>query len=212
MIRPFTFLCAITAGLSGLYLYSEKHRTTVLDQTITRVVADTEHVRERTAMLRAEWALLNQPDRLQALATRYLPHLVPVQPTQFVRLADLGKRLPPVQAPGTPVAPMPVGPDALTFVARDAAPVRPAGAGLPAATAPVIMAAAAVSIPAAVAARPAEPASATHPVVVASRTAPRAAAPVRLAASFVPAHRTVVPHASAPVLSGGASFNRPAVL
>jgi len=100
MIRPFTAICALLAGTSGLFLYTEKHHTVLLDQQITRIVQDTQHIRERTAMLRAEWALLNQPDRLQALATRFLPGLQPMAPTQFVQLAQLPQVLPPVSQPG----------------------------------------------------------------------------------------------------------------
>ena len=38
MIRPFTVLCLLTACGSGLYLYSEKHRTGLLDRDIARVI------------------------------------------------------------------------------------------------------------------------------------------------------------------------------
>jgi len=105
MIRPFTIACALLAGGSGLFLYTKKHETTVLDQQITKIVQDTEHVRQQTAMLRTEWALLNQPDRLGTLATRFLPAMHPMAPNQFVRLASLEERLP---APGSrPAAPDP---------------------------------------------------------------------------------------------------------
>ncbi|MCQ8241255.1 cell division protein FtsL [Rhizosaccharibacter radicis] len=132
MIRSFTLVCALMAGGSGLYLYSEKHRTTLLDQQISRIVSDTEHTRERTAMLRAEWALLNQPDRLQGLATRFLPKLQPMTPGQFVQLASLGERLPPVasEAPA-PARPTPVPAEAPVVAqpASEAAPAAMAMAG-----------------------------------------------------------------------------------
>ncbi len=96
MIRPFTVLCALLAGASGMYLYTEKHHTTVLDQRISRLVQDTQHIRERTAMLRTEWALLNQPDRLQTLAARYLPQLRPLEPGQFVQMSALSQHLSPI--------------------------------------------------------------------------------------------------------------------
>ena len=102
MIRPFTVLCALLAGASGMYLYAEKHRTTVLDQQISRIAHDTERVRERTAMLRAEWALLNQPERLGALASRFLPQLRPLDPGQFVQMSSLASRLPAVPIPAAP--------------------------------------------------------------------------------------------------------------
>lgn len=98
MIRPFTICCALLAGFSGLFLYSKKHQTTVLDQQISKIVSDTQHIRQQTAMLQTQWALLNQPDRLSHLAARFEPQLQPMAPNQFVRMADLGGHLP---APGS---------------------------------------------------------------------------------------------------------------
>jgi hypothetical protein len=94
MIRPFTCLCLVAACGSGLYLYSEKHRTAMLDRDISNVIHATEAARARTGMLRAEWALQNEPGRLQELADKYLA-LKPMAPTQFVQLADLPAHLPP---------------------------------------------------------------------------------------------------------------------
>ncbi|MBS1063073.1 hypothetical protein JK185_08435 [Gluconobacter wancherniae] len=105
MIRPFTIACALLAGGSGLFLYTKKHETTVLDQQITKIVQDTQRVQSQTAMLRTEWALLNQPDRLSALSSRFLTSLHPMDPTQFVRMASLEQMLP---APGS--KPVPVDP------------------------------------------------------------------------------------------------------
>ncbi|MDG6094208.1 ABC transporter permease [Acetobacter sp. AN02] len=94
MMRSLTILCAVSAGLSGLFLYSKKHQTTLLDRQITDIVHNTQHIRQQTAMLRTEWALLNQPDRLTGLAARFTPDLQPMEPSQFVRQADLASRLP----------------------------------------------------------------------------------------------------------------------
>ena len=105
MIRPFTAICVLLAGSSGLYLYTEKHRTTVLDQQISKIVQDTQHIREHTAMVRAEWALLNQPDRLAALAGHFLPNLQPMAPGQFVQMASLAQHLPEIPAPAAISAP-----------------------------------------------------------------------------------------------------------
>nr|WP_294916480.1 hypothetical protein [uncultured Neokomagataea sp.] len=97
MTRPFTLACAVLAAVSGLFLYTKKHNTTVLDQSITQIVRDTQKVQSQTAMLRTEWALLNQPDRLNTLTTRFLPNLHPMTPDQFVRMSAVEARLP---APG----------------------------------------------------------------------------------------------------------------
>jgi hypothetical protein len=102
MIRPFTCLCLLAAFGSGMYLYTEKHRAELLDRQITRVIHETEAARQRTGLLRADWALLNDPTRLQDMADKYLA-LKPMAPSQFVQLADLSTRLP------APVAPSAAG-------------------------------------------------------------------------------------------------------
>jgi len=102
MIRPFTCLCLAAACGSGGYLYSEKHRTTMLDREISQIIHQTEAARARTGLLRAEWALLNEPGRLQDMSDKYLA-LKPMAPTQFVQLADLPSHLP------APIAPTEAG-------------------------------------------------------------------------------------------------------
>ena len=98
MIRPLTCLCMLLAGGSGLYLYQEKHRTSLLDREITRTIRASEAAHERTGLLRAEWALLNEPGRLQGLADRFLA-LHAMSPSQFVPTAELASRLPAPSAP-----------------------------------------------------------------------------------------------------------------
>jgi hypothetical protein len=99
MIRPFTFLCLTAACGSGLYLYSEKHRAELLDRQIGHVIRATEATRQTTGLLRAEWEVLNNPDRLRPMAQKYL-NLTPLLPGQWVQLADLAARLPPPAPPG----------------------------------------------------------------------------------------------------------------
>ncbi|MXV35487.1 MULTISPECIES: hypothetical protein [unclassified Saccharibacter] len=94
MIRPATLFCALIAAGAGLFLYAKKHDTLVLDQHITQTVQETRRVQGQTAMLRTQWALLNQPDRLSTLSKRILPHLRMVEPAQFVRQEKLAERLP----------------------------------------------------------------------------------------------------------------------
>ena len=85
MIRPFTCACLLLAAGSGLWLYHVKHKAQVLDRQIERTIRAADAARERTTMLRADWALLNDPQRLQALAASYL-QLQPITPAQFVPL------------------------------------------------------------------------------------------------------------------------------
>lgn len=92
--RPFTCCCAVLAIASGFFLYTKKHQTTLLDQQISTIVSETEHVRGQTAMLRTEWALENQPERLAALVVKHAAYLQSMDPAQFVRMADLVQHLP----------------------------------------------------------------------------------------------------------------------
>ncbi len=188
MIRPFTCVCALLAGASGLYLYSEKHRTTLLDQQISKVVEDTQAIRERTAMLRAEWALLNQPDRLQGLATRYLPQLQPMAPTQFVQMASLAGRLP---APGPETPPHPIATPQTAPGLVGSQPAAPAPEAAPNAGDVAVAAADRTT-------RPAEPAHPATRLADAAATPHRAARPaIQLAANDIaPRHATahLTPH------------------
>jgi hypothetical protein len=106
MIRPFTVLCFLLACGSGLYLYQSKHRVQMLDREIERTVHMSEATRDQTRLLGAEWMLLNDPERLRALADQFLA-LQTVKPTQFTTLADLDHRLPPVRSPDAPLEPVP---------------------------------------------------------------------------------------------------------
>jgi hypothetical protein len=93
MIRPVSLVSLIAAAGAGLYLYQVKHSVSMLDRELREVNRQTEVVRERTQILRAEWALLNEPDRLRQVAQRHLA-LEPMAPAQFIREAELERRLP----------------------------------------------------------------------------------------------------------------------
>jgi hypothetical protein len=105
MIRPFTCVCLILAAGSGLYLYQVKQRAFALDAELRGTFHDIDMARERTRMLRADWALMNDPERLQALASQYL-QLQPMAPSQLMTMDQLAATLPAPIPPGTaPAAP-----------------------------------------------------------------------------------------------------------
>ncbi|PWS37182.1 hypothetical protein DFH01_09975 [Falsiroseomonas bella] len=93
MIRPLTVLCFLAFAGAGAWLYQVKHAVAVKDRELLEIRRETEQARQRIDILRAEWALLNEPDRLRQTATHLLT-LEPMQPQHFVRLGDLGRRLP----------------------------------------------------------------------------------------------------------------------
>lgn len=203
MIRPMTLLSLLAAAGAGLYLYQVKHSVAQLDQELRSVHRQTEQARERTQVLRAEWALLNEPERLRNVAQRHLP-LEAMAPTQFVRLHEIERRLPAPRtfaAPASLFAPTePPGDGSRTALAlaepraRQAAPAVPA-AEAPAAAAPVAAAPAAAEPAAqpaeppparlAAAPRPAEPAP-PRDAAAPAREAPRMAAAPRPAAPPAP--------------------------
>ncbi len=102
MIRPFTCLCLMIAGGSGLYLYTAKHDAQMLDREISKLSRQAQDSRARAAMMRAEYDRLGDPERLRELADQVLT-LKPTDPQQYTSLADLDRRLP-------AVAPLPVQP------------------------------------------------------------------------------------------------------
>jgi len=112
MIRPVTCVCFLLACGSGLYLYQSKHRVQVLDREIEKTVHATDALREQTRMLHAEWTLMNDPQRLQALSEQFLS-LKTVTPGQFTSMADLDNRLPAVRVPEATPAAAPAEPAAV---------------------------------------------------------------------------------------------------
>lgn len=104
MIRPFTCICLVLAAGSGLYLYQVKQRAFALDADLRSTFHQIDMAREKTRMLRADWALMNDPERLQALSTQYLT-LKPMGPSQLVTLDQLAATLPPPIPPGTKIEP-----------------------------------------------------------------------------------------------------------
>jgi len=214
MIRPVTLIAFAAFIGSGLYLYQVKHQAQLVDRQIHKVQDATEAARARAGVLRAEYALLNDPDRLAQLATQYVPDLKSTQPSQWSSMAEIDRRLPPVGGPTA--TPAPLEPDAaprpepppMASVAEPAAkpeparaPARPAPAAVAAAPAPAPAPAAApalapVAPPPVLAAAPARPAP--HTAIATARAAAQVAAaaarpvaPVNLAHGTPPTSLTL---------------------
>ncbi|MDB5371776.1 MAG: hypothetical protein JWP04_418, partial [Belnapia sp.] len=112
IFRPFTLLCLVAFLGAGLHVYQTKHEAAVLDRELRGIARKVEEAEARTQTLQAEWAWLNEPERLRGVAQRHLPALEPMQPAQFVRATEAERRLPAVMAYAGPTA---------LFAARDAA-------------------------------------------------------------------------------------------
>ena len=220
MIRPFTCVCMLLAGGSGLYLYQTKHRALLLDREIAHTIKQTEATRERITALRAEWALLNEPERLAELQAQHLG-LKPLAPTQFVTLADLPARLPAPLPAGSVVLPEPEEVAAVPAPepVRTAAIVRPGPVAAPIASPIASPAAVPVATPTPLApptprplrtAKPAEPATKPVAVAAASPAPTPAQAPAPTPAPVVAAVLSVRAVALAPPRLASKSPSAPA--
>jgi hypothetical protein len=176
MIRPITCLSLLAALGAGGYLYQEKHIAQLLDRDINRTIKQADQGRDRIGLMKAEWALLNEPERLQGMAQQHLPTLQSLQPTQFARLEDLPNRLPAPSA--APVNTAPVV-DAPVASVQPVAPI--------ASRSPAMVAQAAVAQ------------TTVDPAVVAP--APAAPVPVQLATARPKPHVAAKPRETEPALA-----------
>lgn len=86
---------------AAAYVYRIKMESTVRTEKVSRLHADIREQRDAIAQLRAEWAKLDGPMRLQGLAERHLK-LQPMTAQQFDNLKNLPDRPPSFARPGTP--------------------------------------------------------------------------------------------------------------
>ncbi|MBC9179353.1 cell division protein FtsL, partial [Pseudoroseomonas ludipueritiae] len=102
MFRPLTIIAITAFCVVGWNVYRAEDSARQLDRELRDLTRRIEQARDRTQVLKAEWALLNEPERLRVVAQKYLP-LETMTPAQFIRLADLGGRLPVAMAFSGPV-------------------------------------------------------------------------------------------------------------
>lgn len=232
MMKPFTCVCLLSAAGSLLYLYQEKHAAQVVDREIGGLIKQSEQIREHSRLMQAQYQMLNDPERLAQLATQHLT-LQQLAPAQYVKLSDLGSRLPgPMASAPEPAAmdDLPETPAPATMAAASPAAARAAAAIVAAAVAPVIAPTAIAPVLApmpapapapvlagAVAAAPPLPAHAAaasapalKPALMAA--APRAVVPVKVAAPapINLASRQVLQHHDEPAVTQVGSQARPA--
>ena len=84
-------ICLLIA--SAGYVYSIKYETLYHAEQVAKLKTKVQKERDAIAVLKAEWHLLNRPDRLQAAADRHLD-LQPLNVQQLARLSDLPNRPP----------------------------------------------------------------------------------------------------------------------
>ncbi|HET9936333.1 MAG TPA: hypothetical protein VFQ29_07775 [Methyloceanibacter sp.] len=91
MLR-FTNICLVL-GLVALacVIYQVKYQAKGLDAEIKALNGHIDEERDAIAVLRAEWSLLNRPERIERLAQKHLK-LAPAKPVQIVTLDKVTDR------------------------------------------------------------------------------------------------------------------------
>ena len=86
---------------AAAYVYRIKMASTVRTERVLKLHAEIREERDKIAVLRAEWARLDSPLRLQGLAERHLS-LKPLNANQYNDLKNLPERPPSLVKPGDP--------------------------------------------------------------------------------------------------------------
>jgi hypothetical protein len=81
-IKLRTFVIFALAALSGASLLHVSQRVQHAEEVLAGIEAEARHEQDTIRMLRAEWAYLNRPERLEKLASEFLD-LVPPAPEEM---------------------------------------------------------------------------------------------------------------------------------
>jgi cell division protein FtsL len=91
MLR-FVNICLVLGLVALAYvIYQVKYETRALDFEIAALGKKIEEERDGIAVLRAEWSLLNRPERIDRLAKKYLK-LAPARPVQLLTVDSVTDR------------------------------------------------------------------------------------------------------------------------
>jgi hypothetical protein len=93
ILRVLNFLVIGALVLAAAYVYRIKFDSTVQAERLAKLRSEVRRERDDIAALRAEWGQLDNPERIETLAKRYL-HLKTIAPTQFDTLDRLPERPP----------------------------------------------------------------------------------------------------------------------
>lgn len=99
MLRYLNVLAIVALIGSAVYAYSIKYETILFSEQIVKAQHSIEDERDNIGRLRAEWAHLTRPERIQELADKHLD-LQQLSLDQIVKVTDLPDRAPTVDAIG----------------------------------------------------------------------------------------------------------------
>jgi cell division protein FtsL len=93
ILRLLNFIVIGALVLAAAYVYRIKFDSTVQAERLAKLRGEVRHERDDIAALRAEWGQLDNPERIETLAKRYL-QLKPITAAQFDALDRLPDRPP----------------------------------------------------------------------------------------------------------------------
>jgi hypothetical protein len=99
MIRILNIVAIAALIGSAIYAYSIKYRTIFHAETVANLKAEIKKENDQISLLRADWAHLTRPERVQALAEK-LTDLQPLALTQIVKVEALPDKAAPVDTIG----------------------------------------------------------------------------------------------------------------
>jgi hypothetical protein len=100
MLRLINMIVIGALVLAAAWVYEIKYASTRQAERVAKLRGEIRREHDSIAALRAEWAQLDNPDRIQILAKRHLT-LKPLEPTQFDTLDRLPERPVELVPPGT---------------------------------------------------------------------------------------------------------------
>jgi len=102
-MRILNLCVIILLVVAAAYVYEIKFESTLRAERVAKMRTDVRRERDAIAALRAEWATLDNPARIQGLTRRHLT-LRPPDATQFDHLGGLPERAPTIVQPPPPDA------------------------------------------------------------------------------------------------------------
>jgi hypothetical protein len=97
-MRILNLCVVVLLVIAASYVYEIKFESTLRAERVAKMRADVRRERDAIAALRAEWATLDNPARIQGLVRRHL-QLRPADSTQFDDLTHLPERPPAIMQP-----------------------------------------------------------------------------------------------------------------